>query len=179
MRAGRWRKLGGCALALVGLGCGGQATSNGDEIPSTADDPGASVGGRPPSGLYRETLVIKSDSCTWSTLSAPPRTSLVFTSADLVNVPIGRSQLRQDLPWSGYSKHLANCDLELTLQVVAHDSTSLDIAGTETWFSTDKCNLIPAAVPQGPCMGEWLEHFDLEAACPATVRTATSIFSCE
>jgi hypothetical protein len=177
MPVGRWRELGGCVLALVGLGCGGQTTSNGDGIPSTADDSGA--GGWPPSGFYRETLTVKSDSCTWSVLVATPRIALVGASADAVNVPIGRSLARQDVPWSGFSKHLANCDLELTLQVVAHDSTSLEVAGTEIWFSTDECNLTPAAVPNGPCMAEWLAHFDLEAACPATVRTAMGTIRCE
>jgi hypothetical protein len=171
MRAHENLGIGWCVLAALAVGCGGQAASAGEE-------PSVTTSELPPSGFYTQTLTAEPDGCEWSIPLITQRRSMVSSAAAGFNAPLGWSQVRQDVPWEGYSKHLTNCDLTLSVETGFHDSTSLDITATEVWSSTEHCNLLPDAIPLAPCTARWREHFELEAACPATIPVPGGTLSC-
>lgn len=174
----------GCWVAGLGLlGCSDGTTADGTPLISTGGASSSTTGeagasGLPPSGFYMETLTTKSDDCSPTLANGERPNRSVFAKENGFNVGLGWNGARQDVPWQGSSEHLTSCDMTLNVDVTSFDATSIDLDVTELWNSIDGCGLPSQEVPQAPCSREWLQHLELEIACPASIQTASGTVSC-
>jgi hypothetical protein len=167
-------------LTLGAAGCSGEAatptSSTGGASFSGGGEAGAS--GVPPTGIYKETLTAKADDCSQAGANGATPDAVVETTEAGFNIRLGSDGPRQDVPWQGFSAGLAHCDATLNIDVTSFSPTTLDVDITEIWNSTDACDLPATSIPAGPCSSEWLQHFELETACPAGTETVSGVTRC-
>jgi hypothetical protein len=138
----------------------------------------AGASGLPPTGFYMATLTTKSDDCARSLTTAPRPNVVVSTKENGFGVGLGADGLFSDVPWQGFSTQLPGCDMTWNVDVTAFDSRSIDLDITEIWNSTAQCDLPAQDVPAAACTSEWLQHFELETPCPASIERPNLILSC-
>jgi len=145
-RLGAWGLLTGCALS-----CGGRA--------ATSEDPTSSSTVVPLAGLYSVNIDTATD-CSPAPLAHEMREEQLAPDATGVNLSFW-SNAHQDVPWTGLSATLADCQSSVRIRVAVDSSRSFTVQSDWIWIDPGRCSLGADEVPRTDCTARQVATYEL------------------